>query len=299
MTNALGTLYLISTPIGNLDDMTHRAIQTLNEVDEIYCEDTRRSSILLKHFNIKTKTAPKSFHDHSPLPVLKNFSRSIKEGKKTAYLTDAGTPVISDPGFVLVRECVNMGANVIAIPGVSAATVLFSVCALESPKYFFHGFFPQTKGEIEKVIGLIKNISVVHIFYESSLRMRATMEKLNKNLPNAEIVLGRELTKKFEELVRGNAAKILQHYELEHSIKGECVFAIYQNGGNQEKLTSVNVDIQNESQVVELTKEQIQEITAMVKSGASSKDISKECSKKFGLPKRIIYEYIIKNYLKP
>lgn len=294
MTNALGTLYLISTPIGNLDDMTHRAIQTLKQVDEIYCEDTRRSSILLRHFEIDPKSKPLSFHDHSNRQVLANFSRSIKEGKSIAYITDAGTPVVSDPGFILVRECINMGANIVAIPGVSAATMLFSVSGLESPKYFFHGFFPQTKGEIEKVLNLIKSVSVVHIFYESAVRLKATLKLFFKNIPNAEIVVGRELTKKFEEIVRGDAAKILRHFDNEHPIRGECVFAVLEKSKNQESLTKDSDEFKKEAQVVELTKEQIDEITKLVRSGVSSKDVSKEFSKKYDIPRRIIYDFIIK-----
>ncbi len=294
MTNALGTLYLISTPIGNLDDMTHRAIQTLKEVDEIYCEDTRRSSILLRHFEIDPKQKPLSFHDHSSRQVLANFGRSIQAGKSIAYITDAGTPVVSDPGFILVRECINMGANIVAIPGVSAATMLFSVSGLESPKYFFHGFFPQTKAEIEKVLQNIKSFEVAHIFYESSVRLKATMQLLLKNLPDAEIVVGRELTKKFEEVVRGNAAKILQHFDNERSVKGECVFAILQKNVNEEKQLLNTNELKKEPQVVELTNEQIDEVTKLVRSGVSSKDVSKELSKKYDIPRRIIYDFIIK-----
>lgn len=294
MANALGTLYLISTPIGNLDDMTHRAIQTLKEVDEIYCEDTRRSSILLRHFGIDPKSRPLSFHDHSNRQVLANFSRSIKEGNSVAYITDAGTPVVSDPGFILVRECIQMGANVIAIPGVSAATTLFSISGLESPKYFFHGFFPQTKGEIEKVLNMIKSMAVAHIFYESSVRLKSTLKLFLKNIPDSDIVVGRELTKKFEEVVRGSAAKILQHFENEHSIRGECVFAVLDKNKNQEILTDNKAEFNKVPQVVELTKEQIDEIAKLVRSGVSSKDVSKEISKKYDLPRKIIYDFIIK-----
>ena len=201
---------------------------------------------------------------------------------------------MSDPGFILVRECINMGAGIVAIPGVSAATMLFSVSGLESPKYFFHGFFPQTKGEIEKVLNLIKSVSVAHIFYESAVRLKATIKLFLKNIPNAEIVVGRELTKKFEEIVRGDAAKILQHFDNEHSIRGECVFAVLEKSKHQESLTQENDEFKKEAQVVELTKEQIDEITKLVRSGVSSKDVSKEFSKKYDIPRRIIYDFIIK-----
>lgn len=302
MTNALGTLYLIGTPLGNLEDMSFRAVKMLGTVDRLYCEDTRRTQVLLQHFKIVRAKGIKSFHDHSPSHTLKEIKEALESGYSIGYVTDGGMPVVSDPGFVLVREAHRIGAKIEVIPGPTAASTLFSMSALPSPKQLFHAFFPKTKGEIEKVLKLVRDVSVVHIFYESPSRLIATLEIFAKHFTDLEVAVGRELTKMYEETLRGTIQEVLEQLKSKDRIRGECVFAIYcdpsvqvaleGNENNSEKSLENDGKFNKQS---ELSAAQKQEILEKVKSGGTSKDVAKELSKKFGVTRRLIYEYIIKH----
>jgi 16S rRNA (cytidine1402-2'-O)-methyltransferase len=292
MENAIGTLYLVGTPIGNLEDMTFRAVKILSQVDFVYCEDTRRTQILIQNFKIQLKNGLKSFHDHSSQKVVMQIKKSLNEGKSIAYVTDAGMPLVSDPGFVLVREAYRIGAKVEAIPGASAVITLFCLSGLESNKFLFHGFFPVTFGEIEKVIEQIKNQKLAHIFYESPARFVKTLKILEKNFSQNQIVVGRELTKMHEEIKRGSVGEVLKYFESQQKIRGEITFALL--GGGEKELESTQSQ-ESHDNPTQLTEEQKKEITALIKSGLSSKDTAKLLSKKFKLSRKIIYDYIVKS----
>ncbi|MBI3543381.1 MAG: 16S rRNA (cytidine(1402)-2'-O)-methyltransferase [Deltaproteobacteria bacterium] len=299
-----GILYLVATPIGNLEDMTYRAVRVLKEADAVFCEDTRRTLILLKHFQIERRNGIDSFHDHSPRSVAMKIQKLLSEGKSVAYVTDGGMPVVSDPGYVLVRAAVEAGARVTVVPGATAAAMLFSASGLPSPKYLFHGFFPRTHGEVERTLEVIRANPVVHVFYEAPGRIESSLEIVARQLPQAPVVLGRELTKIHEELVRGTAEKVHETLAARGKIKGECVLGIL--GGEvpapkakPERASSEapGADPQEgfaDQETIALTPEQEEEIASLIKSGVSSKDASRELSKKFKVPRRVVYEFIIR-----
>ena len=297
MTKTLGTLFLIGTPLGNLEDMTFRAVRILGEADELYCEDTRRTAVLLAHYKVTRKRGPKSFHDHSSRTVLMKVRELLEEGKSVAYATDGGMPVVSDPGFVLVREAIQIGARIEVIPGPSAGVTLFAASGLASPKYFFHGFFPQTHGEVDRVIEQIRTIPAAHVFYEAPFRAVKVLEILEKNIPEAEIVFGRELTKVHEEILRGKVKEVLEQLVAKQKIRGECVFAVLIAEPKRAKSSHTKGLIEGEQAEapIELTAEQKAEIAVQIHAGISSKDAAKVLSKKFNVPRRVIYEYIVKN----
>lgn len=303
-----GTLYLVGTPIGNLEDMTYRAVRVLGEVDHIFCEDTRRTSQLIRHYQIQTKAPLESFHDHSSPKILRRLEMLLSEGRSIAYVTDAGMPGIADPGFVLVRAALKVKAPVVVVPGPSAAGMVFAASNLPSPKYLFHGFFPRTRGEVDRGLELMRATPVVHVFYEAPGRILTTLQILSQNEPHAQVVLGRELTKLHEEWLRGSAEEL---YELlkaretdEGKVRGEFCVAVYlqekvQVKVRREETAAIpqNPMIPMESEpepTVELTEEQQKEIAEKLRCGLSSKDVSKELAKKYRLPRRVIYEFIIR-----
>lgn len=306
MTKTAGTLFLVGTPIGNLEDMTFRAVRVLREADLLFCEDTRRTATLLRHFGIER--VPESFHDHSSPKIVHRIRGALAEGKSVAYATDGGLPVVSDPGFVLVRAATEMGAPVSVIPGPSAAVMLFASSALASPKFLFHGFFPRTKGEVERTLEVVRELPVAHLFYEAPGRTLASLEILQRNLPDAQVVVGRELTKVHEEVVRGSAREVYEEFSAREKIRGECVIAVLVKQSRREVREraqagageAVETGSQGASAATaadsscRLTAAQEAEIAALVKSGMSSKDVAKELSKKFKTTRRTIYEFIIR-----
>jgi 16S rRNA (cytidine1402-2'-O)-methyltransferase len=294
----VGTLYLVATPIGNLEDMTFRAVRVLTEADAVFCEDTRRTGILLRHFGVERASAPESFHDRSSRAALEKVRRLLAEGARVAYVTDAGMPVVSDPGYVLVRAALDAGARVEPIPGPSAALALFAASGLSSPKFFFHGFFPRVRGEVERVLEVVRANPVAHVFYEAPGRAAASLGILAKHLPESAMALGRELTKVHEEILRGTAEELAAEIGGRERVRGEIVFAIL--GGQPSAVGSARESAVTPEEAAaakqppELTLEQQAEVTALVQSGVSSKDAAKELSKKFRLPRRVIYEFIIR-----
>jgi 16S rRNA (cytidine1402-2'-O)-methyltransferase len=200
-----GSLYVVSTPIGNLDDISFRAIYILKNVDMIATEDTRVAGILLNHYGIKQKLV--SYYsqvENSKLEYITNF---IKEGNSVALISDAGTPCISDPGNILVNKCIEENIDVVSIPGASSLIHALVLSGFKNEKFYFHGFLPQKKGR-EKTFTELKEIKSSIILFESKYRIKKTLTELLKNLGNKEVVICREMTKKFEELYRGRLREI-------------------------------------------------------------------------------------------
>ncbi|MBW7954527.1 16S rRNA (cytidine(1402)-2'-O)-methyltransferase [Candidatus Gracilibacteria bacterium] len=215
-------LYIVSTPIGNLEDITFRAIKTLNEVDLIACEDTRTSSVLLNYYNIKKPLI--SYHSYSKITKVDKIIEELKAGKKVALISDAGTPGISDPGYALIKEALNNDINVVPIPGVSACITALSVSGMPSNHFLYLGFLPIKKGR-QTLFKKLQNKEQTVIIYESVHRIIKTLNEFityfGKDL---EIVVGRELTKKFEEFKRGKVGDILEYFENnKDKVKGEFV----------------------------------------------------------------------------
>jgi len=216
-----GTLFIVATPIGNLEDITARALRVMNEADLIACEDTRRTRILLSHYNIDRPTV--SYHQHSQLAKLDFLIEELKNGKSVALVSDAGTPGISDPGGVLVSSAIAAGISVVAVPGVSALTMLASVAGIPMDKFVFLGFLPHKKGRATAFKKLATSELPV-IFYESPHRVLKTLMVLAQFGGN--VIVGRELTKKFEEVMRGTVQEAIEHFS-EHKIQGEFTIIYY------------------------------------------------------------------------
>ena len=202
----MSVLYVVATPIGNLGDITLRALEILKVVDVIACEDTRHTLKLLNYFNIKKSLI--SFHQHSKIQKVDQIIAAILSGKKIALVTDAGTPGISDPGQILIKAAYNANIKVIPIPGVSAITTIFSVAGCQSNEFEFVGFLPHKKGRQTKLKEITQKTQPV-IIYESPYRIKKLLNELLDTRGDQEIIIGRELTKKFEEIYRGNISEVL------------------------------------------------------------------------------------------
>ena len=217
-----GQLFVVGTPIGNLEDVTLRAISTLQSVDIILAEDTRNSKKLLDAHKIETKMI--SYHEHSNNKEIKKIIDLLLEGKDLALISDAGTPTISDPGYGLIRNCIKHDIVIVPIPGVSAITAAMSVSGLPSDSFTFIGFLPQKKGRLKK-IELLKNIENTVILFESPYRLEKTLNQLLEHLGNRSVVVGRELTKLYEEVIRGNLRDVIKYFS-KSKVKGEIVIMI-------------------------------------------------------------------------
>ncbi len=221
----MSTLYVIATPIGNLKDISLRALEILKGVDLILCEDTRVTQKLLNHFDIKTKTL--SYHQHSKLKKINYILELLKEGKNLALVSDAGTPGISDPGNKLIKEAIeslSAQVKIVTVPGASAVTAAASIAGIAMDKFLFLGFPPQKKKRKKYFQEVIKSKYPV-IFYESPYRILKTLDELKAENKELRIVVGRELTKKFETVYRGTIEEVIEKIKKD-PIKGEFVVIV-------------------------------------------------------------------------
>ena len=217
-----GRLYIVATPIGNLKDFTFRAIDILQEVDHIFAEDTRTSITLMKHYNITTNLD--SYHEHNKTQKIPKIIKLLNEGKNIGLISDAGTPTISDPGYKLIRACIDEEINIIPIPGASAVTAALSASGLPSDSFFFLGFLPKKKGR-KKKISFLKSLENTIIIFESPHRLLKTLRELHDELGERPIIVARELTKLYEEIIRGNFNSVIEFFESK-KVKGEIVIII-------------------------------------------------------------------------
>jgi 16S rRNA (cytidine1402-2'-O)-methyltransferase len=225
--NDLGTLYVVATPIGNLEDITLRALRVLKEVDYVLCEDTRTTSKLLQKYDIHQKTM--SYHAHSTTGKESAIIRMLEEGKNLALVSDAGTPAISDPGMLLVshvRLAFGLDAKVVPIPGPSALVSALSASGVSAREFVFLGFLPHKKGR-ETLFKEIAMSERVQVFYESTHRIMKTLESLDEHCPDARVVLARELTKQFEEFLKGTPQELIEKLTADtNKQKGEFVVIV-------------------------------------------------------------------------
>lgn len=219
-----GKLFLVPTPIGNLDDMTFRAVKTLQEVSLVLCEDTRVSGKLMKHFEITTPL--KSFHQHNEHKLVEEMARQLATGQSFAMISDAGSPGISDPGFLLVRECLAQGVQVESLPGATALIPALVNSGLPCDRFVFEGFLPQKKGRNKRMEALLEETKTI-VFYESPYRVVKTF-KLFKEFFGGErkASFSREITKLHEETFRGTVDQVIAHLEAKAAIKGEFVLIL-------------------------------------------------------------------------
>jgi 16S rRNA (cytidine1402-2'-O)-methyltransferase len=216
-------LYLVSTPIGNLQDITYRAIETLNACDYILCEDTRYSQPFLHHHRINKPL--KSFHKFNEAAKETSVIHDLLSGKSIALISDAGTPGISDPGTKLVQRCVEENIPVMSIPGPCALIAALSCSGLSTDRFQFYGFLPRKAGDLRHVMQEILSYPSTTICYESPHRIQSVIQLIAELAPNRKVVIARELTKKFEEILRGQVKEILEKWE-NYQVKGEFVLLI-------------------------------------------------------------------------
>ena len=220
-------LYIVSTPIGNLEDITMRAVRILKEVDYIAAEDTRHSGILLKKYEIKTPMI--SFHAHSGKYKVDKILDMFENGKDVALISDAGTPGISDPGYVLISAALEAGVEVSPVPGVSALLSALVGSGMPMDKFLYLGFLPLKKGR-QTLFKNLKDEKRTIIFYESPRRLLKTLNQIQDFLGEVEVVVARELTKIHEEFVRGDVSDVLKEFEERGDVKGEVVVLIRNKG---------------------------------------------------------------------
>lgn len=224
---AAGKLYIVSTPIGNLGDMTFRAVETLKAVTMIAAEDTRNSKILLHHFSIPTRIF--SYHDFNKEQVTPQLVKKLASGDSIALISDAGTPMVSDPGFYLVRAAIAAEIDVVPIPGASALLSAIVVAGIPTDRFVFEGFLPRKKGRQTR-LKLLSTDPRTLVIYESAQRLERTLRDIRAVWGNRPLVIAREMTKKFEEFIRGELNDVMKKLKGK-ALKGELVLVI---GGNIE-----------------------------------------------------------------
>ncbi|MDE5075180.1 MAG: 16S rRNA (cytidine(1402)-2'-O)-methyltransferase [Trichodesmium sp. St5_bin2_1] len=272
-----GTLYIVGTPIGNLEDTTFRAIKTLQEVDLIAAEDTRHTSKLLQHFQILTPQL--SYHQHNEQSRIPELIEKLNQGKAIALVTDAGMPAISDPGYELVKVCVEANISVVPIPGVTASITALCASGLPTNKFIFIGFLPTKIKLREEQLEKLSNSLETVVLYESPYKLLQTLEDLAKMLGgNRKIVLARELTKLHEEFWRGTVGQAIIHYQ-NNQPKGEFTLVI---AGAEPELPVLSEDT---------IKQELQELFAQ---GISRSQASRQLSQKINLSRRKIYQIALK-----
>jgi len=216
-------LYVVATPIGNLADITLRALEALKAADVVAAEDTRRSGMLLKHFEIKKPFI--SYHEHNEATRTLQLVERLARGENIALITDAGTPGLSDPGLRLIRECIKRELPFTIIPGASSILTALVGSGFSTEKFFFGGFLPVKPGQRERELQAAAERDETAIFFESPYRLTKTLTACIDVMPDRQLCVARELTKKFEELRRGTASELLAHYQA-HPAKGEIVLVI-------------------------------------------------------------------------
>lgn len=267
-------VYLVGTPIGNIKDITYRAVETLANSDIIYCEDTRITGLLLSHYNIKTKL--KSYHLYNENELTSNIIDDVKKGFTVSIVSDAGMPGISDPGYLAVKEAIKEGVVVEIIPGPSASLTALVGSGIEPFKFTFIGFLNSNQAKREKELEALKFNEVPLIIYEAPHRIESTLTLIDKVMPNRHIVLARELTKRYEEYLRGTAKEILEYKD---EIKGEMVLII-----------SAATKEETNKDVLSLTIKE--HYNYYIELGYDSKDAMKQVAKDRGVAKSEIYQEI-------
>ncbi len=269
-----GTLYTVATPIGNLEDITHRAVRTLREVDLIACEDTRQTRKLLDHYGISRPTV--SYHEHNEQSRSTDLVADLQQGKNIALVSDAGTPLIADPGYRLVARAREAGIRVVPIPGPSAALAALSASGLPTDSFLFYGFLPAKAGQRRKALEEFRMFDMSIVLYEAPHRMLATLEEIATVLGSRPIVLAREITKLHEEFLSGTAAELIEVLRTRGSVRGEFTIII----GRAETIQ------QQEGTIEEAVEE-------LIRAGVGRMDALKQVARQRGLSKRDVYKEIV------
>jgi len=268
-----GTLFVVATPIGNLSDLSFRAVETLRSADWIACEDTRHTRKLLSHYGIEGRLV--SYHEHNEKERSEELLERLEKGATIALVTDAGTPLISDPGFRLVRKASEMGLRVVPVPGASAIMAALCAAGLETDRFYFGGFLPRKPAERRRLLQELSPLEATLIFYEAPHRIRQTLEDIEAVMGARPVVIARELTKLHEEFLRGSAAGLLEQLERRGAVQGEITLLIGKGeskavaGGGQESVAG--------------------QLQRLEQEGMPRMEAIKALSRRLGLPKREVY----------
>jgi 16S rRNA (cytidine1402-2'-O)-methyltransferase len=278
-----GILYLVATPIGNLEDISLRALRILGEVDFIAAEDTRQTIKLLNHYKIKNPL--KSYYEHNKAQKGEFIIKQLQEGKNIALVSDAGTPGISDPGEDLVKLAVKNGLSVTIIPGPVAAISGLVLSGMPTERFVFEGFIPMNKKLRKQRINAIKKETGTIVFYEAPHKMLNTLKDLIENLGDRNIVIAREITKKFEQIIRCRISEAIERYSMT-TPRGEFVLIV--EGANEQGLLSEDSMQWDEMSIPE-------HVEMYVKSGEDKKEAIKRTSEERGISRREVYNAVIKD----
>ena len=269
-----GVLYVVATPIGNLEDITLRALRVLKEVNRIAAEDTRHTQTLLNHYGITTPLT--SYHEHNERSKVRSLIERLARGENIALVSDAGTPAISDPGYRLVGAAIREKLSVVPIPGASAALAVLSASGLPSDRFAFEGFLPAAKQERKNKLQVLKGETRTMIFYEAPHRLKESLEVLMEIFGDREISIGREMTKLHEEFLRGAVSAVLLQLA-KRDVKGELTLIVH--GATVE---------------FEIAEDQLKaEIGRLIAAGNGAKEISELIGGRYGLVKREVYRRVL------
>jgi len=269
-----GLLYLVATPIGNLEDITYRAVRVLGEAEVIACEDTRQTRKLLEHYGIHKATV--SYHEHNEAQRTEELAARLRAGAVIALVSDAGTPLVSDPGYRLVRAALRDGIPVQPVPGASAALAALSASGLPTDAFHFGGFLPVKPGQRAKALEALGREQATLVFYEAPHRILESLEAIEQTLGPRAVVVARELTKVHEEFLRGTAAEIRRQLAGRNSVKGEITILIGKASGPAPDDTPLE-----------------EAVETLVCEGTARMEAIKEVARRRGLSKRQVYERLI------
>ena len=269
-----GRLYIVPTPIGNLEDITLRALRVLKDVDLIAAEDTRHTQQLLTHYGIKTSLT--SYHEHNERTKAQTLVERIKNGANIAVVSDAGTPAISDPGFRLVVEAIRAGVEIVPLPGASALVTVLSASGLPTDRFLFEGFLPAKKSARTAKLQGLREISATLVFYEAPHRLGETLSAVQQILGDRQIVVAREVSKIHEEFLRGSVSEVIERLA-DREVKGEITIVIRGSAGG-----------------AQISQQQLKaEIGQLSRAGTGVKEIAEMLGDRYGLSKREVYRLVL------
>ena len=274
-----GTLYLVATPIGNLEDITHRAVRLLREVNVIACEDTRHTRKLLNHYGINTRTI--SYHEHNERERAVELLKLLSEGSDVAIVSDAGTPGISDPGFQLARLALESKIQVVPVPGASALIAGLIASGLPTDEFFFGGFLPARSGARRTRLAELRSIPATLVFYEAPHRIAAALRDAHEILGEREAVVARELTKMHEEIVRGRLSELAERFSSSESARGEMVLIIDR--------TTIKSELDNTAPVVSIA----ELVAALEAEGLDHRAALKKAARELGVSRDEAYRRLV------
>jgi 16S rRNA (cytidine1402-2'-O)-methyltransferase len=277
-----GTLYIVATPIGNLEDLTQRAVRVLGEVKVIACEDTRRTRVLLNHFGINAKTV--SYHEYNERQRAEQLCKLLEAGQSVALVSDAGTPLISDPGFRIVTAAIESGISVVPVPGAAAFVSALVASGLPSDQFFFAGFLPARaqarRGRLEE----LRAITATLVFYEAPHRIAATLRDARDVFGDRRAVVGRELTKLHEEIARGSLSELREQFSSENNARGEMVLIISGEPAADARTAVLSADSSDSILV---------RVRNLEQEGLESKEALKKAAREFGLKRAEAYRLLV------